>query len=102
LAFRRFDLSGGPREFYEFRIPENLVGKFGAKIPEPCDTTACKTEWPISKMKLVDNPDLLEYKDMTTGLCGEDPDKVKKTLSDKALKIQEDNIRKTFYKVKAD
>ena len=29
MIFRRFDLSGGPRRFYEFRIEDNLSGHFG-------------------------------------------------------------------------
>jgi hypothetical protein len=29
LAYRRFDLSGGPRGYYEFRLDDNLPGLFG-------------------------------------------------------------------------
>jgi magnesium-transporting ATPase (P-type) len=33
LTNRRFDLSGGPRKYYEFRIRDNVTGYFGRQIP---------------------------------------------------------------------
>jgi magnesium-transporting ATPase (P-type) len=82
LLMRRFDLSGGPRMYYEFRLEDNVSGVFGAMIPEACADAACEKEFPNSKYKLVDNPDLAAYKDMTTARCFGDPDVKKLDRSD--------------------
>ena len=64
IVYRRFDLSGGPREYYEFRIDNNVNGVFGRQKPVPCDSAACENANPVSKMKLVDDEKFLEYKNM--------------------------------------
>lgn len=33
FIYRRFDLSGGPRMFYDFRQDDNLSGMFGRQMP---------------------------------------------------------------------
>ena len=50
IVYRRFDLSGGPRKYYEFRIDDNINGLFGRQKPVPCETVACEAENPLSKM----------------------------------------------------
>jgi hypothetical protein len=87
LIFRRFDLSGGPREFYEFRIDDNLSGMFDAQVPAACEggDTACTTVSPKSGNKLVDNTDAgaVARKGVTTGRCGMDPDIEEELLDQK-------------------
>ena len=63
MIFRRFDLSGGPREYYEFRIVDNVSGLFGQQVPVECTGGPCRTENILSKgedgkiWKLVDSDD---------------------------------------------
>jgi hypothetical protein len=73
FIWRRFDLQGGPRMFYEFRIQDNLSGMFGGMIPEACTTAECEKANPISKHKLVPNPAFDIYKGYQVGRCGQDP-----------------------------
>jgi hypothetical protein len=73
-VFRRFDLSGGPREWYEFSIDDNLSGVFGRMIPQDCDTDSCRSSHPLSGKRLVPDPNFEEFSGVTTGKCGGNPD----------------------------
>jgi hypothetical protein len=92
LAYRRFDLSGGPRKFYQFRIDDNVTGWFGRQIPEECKDKACRDQFPHSKYKLVDDPEeqYSALKDMTTGRCFGNPDNVLEDLSDEEIAKRND------------
>lgn len=56
LIYRRFDLSGGPRKWYEYRVEDNLEGMFGRQIAQPCDSsdTACETAFRKAQNELCD------------------------------------------------
>jgi len=74
LIFRRFDLSGGPRKYYEFRIDDNLNGIFDRQMPKACEDEACLAKYPKSGHSLVDDPEYVQYKGVTAGRCGGNPD----------------------------
>jgi len=56
-------------------------------VPTACENTdtACKTAAPISGNKLVDNEPYAQFKGMTTGRCGMDPDVEEVLLNQKEL-----------------
>jgi len=61
MIWRRFDLQGGPRMWYEFRLEDNLSGMFGAQIPALCsdrtdvaDVAACNKA-NASGYEMIDN-----------------------------------------------
>lgn len=79
FVFRRFDLVGGPRKWYQFRIDDNVSGMFGRQQTFPCSgeanddaIKACKEANPISLHMLKDDPDYAQYKtfEKATGRCG--------------------------------
>jgi hypothetical protein len=91
LIFRRFDLSGGPRKYYEFRLtgqPEetNLIGMFDSMKPEKCPSSGCvqgvEEGVKDSGYRLVDNDAFPETAGMTTGRCYSDPNKKLTDMSD--------------------